>query len=34
MDERVAAQKKQYQLYQDMVALEEAAQRRQGGFRR
>jgi hypothetical protein len=33
-DERVAAQKKQYQLFQDLNALEDAAQRRQNGFRR
>jgi hypothetical protein len=33
-DERVAAQKKQYSLFQDLNAMEDAAQRRQNGFRR
>lgn len=33
-DERVAAQRKQFQLFQSLNAMEEAAQRRQNGFRR
>jgi hypothetical protein len=34
MEERVAAQKKQFGLFQDLNALDEAAARRQNGFRR